>query len=50
VYRGEEFFSSLLAWLLFVLLCHYRSRERNKGVAIELAHFLGDGLFMADEL
>mmetsp|Transcript_16439 Transcript_16439/g.28666 ORF Transcript_16439/g.28666 Transcript_16439/m.28666 type:complete len:207 (-) Transcript_16439:171-791(-) len=25
-------------------------REKNKGIAIELAHFLGDGLFMADEL
>jgi predicted ribosome-associated RNA-binding protein Tma20 len=25
-------------------------REKNKGVGIELAHFLGDGLFQAAEL
>lgn len=36
--------------LVLVWLLSYISREKNKGVAIELAHFLGDGLFMADEL
>ncbi|KAG7372269.1 PUA domain containing protein [Nitzschia inconspicua] len=25
-------------------------REKNKGIGIELAHYLGDGLFQADEL
>jgi predicted ribosome-associated RNA-binding protein Tma20 len=25
-------------------------RERNKGVAIELAHYLGDGLYRTEEI
>jgi predicted ribosome-associated RNA-binding protein Tma20 len=25
-------------------------REKNKGIGIELAHYLGDGLFQAAEL
>jgi hypothetical protein len=25
-------------------------RGKNKGIGIEIAHFLGDGLFLADEL
>jgi hypothetical protein len=26
------------------------SREKNKGIGIEVAHFIGDGLFQTDEI
>jgi predicted ribosome-associated RNA-binding protein Tma20 len=30
------------------LLIH--SRAKNKGIGVEVAHFLGDGLYLADEI